>query len=282
MTMVGTIEPVAESVEGGCRSCGVLLSKPFRESGYCGDCDQSVPSMLREGRAAMELAQLLWDPVYYGIGVPYGDGSPVLLVPGFLADDNYMAPLRQWLSRLGYQAQSSGIPRNIGCPDRLGRRLIERAQGIVDRSGRRLTIVGHSKGGLMGRGLAATRPDLVHHVIALGAPFRGPLEMDPVTSALATLARGTERSVNEGLVDCFRSECRCGFVRAIADPPPFGVRYTSIYTRTDGVVRWTRCVDEVDECNVEVEGSHFGLAFNSAVYRHLARLLAGYPSPAVT
>ncbi len=56
----------------------------------------------QEWRSALELAQLLVDPVYRGEGVPRGDGSPVMLVPGFLAGDASLAVMRQWLGRMGY------------------------------------------------------------------------------------------------------------------------------------------------------------------------------------
>ena len=48
------------------------------------------------------------------------------------------------------------------------------------------------------------------------------------------------------------------------------MRLTSIYSKGDGVVRWESClVDYAD--NVEVTGSHVGLAFNRKVYRALGR-----------
>ncbi|MEY4231174.1 MAG: hypothetical protein RLZZ362_2023, partial [Actinomycetota bacterium] len=42
---------------------------------------------------------------------------------------------------------------------------------------------------------------------------------------------------------------------------------TAIYSRTDGVVRWHTCIDEVSDIheNIEVRGSHSGLGFNPAV-----------------
>jgi hypothetical protein len=41
---------------------------------------------------------------------------------------------------------------------------------------------------------------------------------------------------------------------------------TSIYSRTDGVVRWQTCLDVADDRheNVEVIASHVGLGFNPA------------------
>ena len=48
---------------------------------------------------------------------------------------------------------------------------------------------------------------------------------------------------------------------------PLEVPCTSIYTRTDGVVRWWSCLDDVGSTrqNIEVIGSHSGLGFNPAV-----------------
>jgi hypothetical protein len=56
---------------------------------------------------------------------------------------------------------------------------------------------------------------------------------------------------------------------------PLPVPSTSIYTRTDGVVRWQTGLDVVDDRheNVEVRGSHRGLAYHlPALYVVAARL----------
>ena len=36
-------------------------------------------------------------PVYYGLGVPRGDGSAVVIIPGFLGTDVYLTELHAWL-----------------------------------------------------------------------------------------------------------------------------------------------------------------------------------------
>jgi hypothetical protein len=69
-------------------------------------------------------------------------------------------------------------------------------------------------------------------------------------------------------------QCGCGFNRHYGAPFPSDIPLTSIYTREDGVVWWEACVVPYAE-NVEVTGSHIGLAFNRKVYRVLARTLAG-------
>ncbi|HEY7294163.1 MAG TPA: hypothetical protein VH916_03935, partial [Dehalococcoidia bacterium] len=51
---------------------------------------------------ALEFGELLRDPVFWGWGVPRGDGHAVLVLPGLGAGDAYLRPLRGWLRRLGY------------------------------------------------------------------------------------------------------------------------------------------------------------------------------------
>jgi hypothetical protein len=47
--------------------------------------------MWQEALVGVELLLLHATPVYYGIGVPHGDGSGVILIPGFLAS---VGPMR--------------------------------------------------------------------------------------------------------------------------------------------------------------------------------------------
>ena len=54
---------------------------------------------------------------------------------------------------------------------------------------------------------------------------------------------------------------------------PDQVRMTSIFSRTDGVVRWLSCVADYATC-VEVPGSHLGMMCNRHTYRAVAHALA--------
>src|SRR5215217_6075044 len=85
---------------------------------------------LGEMRWQAELARLMVDPVYRGHGVPRGDGSPVMTIPGFLAGDGSLSVMRGWLRRIGYDARSSGIQMNVDCSDRAVDRLDARLERI--------------------------------------------------------------------------------------------------------------------------------------------------------
>src|SRR4051812_31611433 len=70
---------------------------------------------LAEMRWQAELARLLVDPVYFGRGVPRGDGTAVLTIPGFMAGDSSLSVMRDWLGPVRYRARR---PRHLGHPGR--------------------------------------------------------------------------------------------------------------------------------------------------------------------
>ncbi|MEM8769581.1 MAG: alpha/beta hydrolase, partial [Pseudomonadota bacterium] len=59
---------------------------------------------------------------------------------------------------------------------------------------------------------------------------------------------------------------------------PITTPITALYSKTDGVVAWQACVDDLNPQVIHkvVGGSHMGLGFNAAVYRLTARALASY------
>lgn len=230
---------------------------------------------LAEMRWQAELARLLVDPVFRGEGVPRGDGGPVILIPGFLAGDASLSVMRGWLGRIGHDAHPSGMVANVGCSDRIMQRLHARVVALHARTGRRVAIVGHSRGGHFAKALASRDPERVRAAVSIGAGLDTPFDISAPTQAAvkafrALYARTSDRVERKG---CFTETCRCAFTRDYAAVPPAEVPMTSIYSRGDGVVRWRACIVDYATC-VEVTGSHVGLAFNRKVYRVLAEALA--------
>lgn len=85
---------------------------------------------LAETRGWLELARLLSDPVLYGMGIPRGDGRPVVLMPGFLVGDQTLTVIAAWLRRVGYRPQFCGFVANAGCSDPTLDRLERRVEGL--------------------------------------------------------------------------------------------------------------------------------------------------------
>jgi pimeloyl-ACP methyl ester carboxylesterase len=223
-----------------------------------------------------ELARLLVDPVFRDPSrLPRGDGRPVVLVPGFLAGDRSLAVMAGWLRRLGYTPTACGFVVNVDCSDR----ALERVDACVDalhrRHGRRVAVLGHSRGGHFARAMAARAPDRVSHAISLGADLRGLVGVSvPTLAAVAAVRRGLELAGRMRAERCFTAECTCAFAHDYGRSfPSTLVRLTSVYSKQDGVVLWEGSVVPEADC-VEVTGSHVGLAFNRKAYRAIAHALA--------
>jgi triacylglycerol lipase len=230
---------------------------------------------LQEMRWQAELARLLVDPVYRGVGIPRGTGVSVILLPGFLAGDASLAVMGDWLRRIGYTPVASGMHANVGCSDRALDRLEARLDGVFHGSGRPVALVGHSRGAHFAKAMAHRCPEKVAAVVSLGAGLDAPFDISvPTQWTLAAFrllyAHTSDRVARNG---CLTDTCRCRFTRDYAGDFPARVPLTSIYSKEDGVVRWPACVVPYARC-VEVSGSHVGLAFNRKVYRVLAETLA--------
>jgi pimeloyl-ACP methyl ester carboxylesterase len=221
----------------------------------------SLGLLLAEVRGIFEFnASLLLSPLL--MRAPRGDGHPVLTVPGFLASDLSMRPMRRYLRELGYDAYAWKMGRNIGGVSRMRAALKDRLAGIHAATGRKVSIVGWSLGGVYARDLALQAPDMVRCVITLGSPFAGDVRATNVTRLYEALS-------GEAVED--QSELRA----AIAGDLP--VPASSIYSRTDGVVNWHTCLLRPSDTaeNIEVHlASHIGLGVNAAALWAVADRLA--------
>jgi pimeloyl-ACP methyl ester carboxylesterase len=230
---------------------------------------------IRELRWQLDAARLLVSPVLRGQGVPRGDGRAVLLLPGFLAGDYTLAWLAGWLRSVGYKPRGANFVANVSCSEEALGRVERRAESLVSDHGRRVAVIGHSRGAHLGKALAARRPELVSHVIAMGGGMNRQLAISAPTQAAVALARALHRRTTDrrDRRGCLTESCSCSFTRDYSAPFPDTVRLTSIYSEADGVVRWQSCVVPYAD-NVRVRGTHVGLAFNPEAYRAIARALA--------
>jgi triacylglycerol lipase len=224
--------------------------------------------MWLEGRMYIEWLRLIRDPVYRGVEVPPGLGRPVLLVPGFLAGDWTLRTPYDWLKRMGYRPRMAGVTFNVMYSEVMLRPLIDTLSALHRRTGARVSIVGHSRGGVLAKVLAHRKPDLVEQVITLGSPLKDPFDVHPITMAGVHAAH-----VYNVMRYGHPASVEMRFLRDLGAAPR--VPTTSIYSRSDGVVNWQACL-RPDINAIEVNGSHVGLGLNPEVYRILSYLL---PAP---
>ncbi|GAB2969940.1 alpha/beta fold hydrolase [Nocardioides montaniterrae] len=180
-----------------------------------------------------------------------GDGHGVLVLPGFLADDASTIALRTVLRTHGFRARGWRLGPNIGPTRFLWRGAQRRLERLYADTGRPVTVIGHSLGGIFARELARQHPDQVRQVITLGSPYRLSSSDSPGLTTVGNLYHALRRLHTDAFDAGDREE----------DRAPLEVPATSLYSCTDGVVPWRTCVD-IDRPqaeNVEVRASHCGL-----------------------
>ena len=116
--------------------------------------------MFLEGRAISELGAFLGALPLLSLA-PKGDGHPVLALPGFLASDLSMAPMRRYLKELGYDTHAWNMGRNLGGVASKRVALRDLLQRIHDQTGRKVSLIGWSLGGVYARDLALQMPDML-------------------------------------------------------------------------------------------------------------------------
>jgi pimeloyl-ACP methyl ester carboxylesterase len=189
-------------------------------------------------------------------GLPDGDGHPVLVLPGFLLNDQYNARLQSCIAEKGYNAYGWAGGFNTGLNEDSAQHLRDRLHEIyAANGGKKVSLVGYSLGGVYARELAREFPDMVRDVITMGSPFNVDGKADP---SLPSRLRTVYEFFNPG-----NERIDAAFVRDRSlTPPP--VPTTSIYSKSDAVVGWTASLnpDAPKAENIEVSGSHMGLPFN--------------------
>ncbi len=244
------------------------------------EAEVNIP-IWKEALFGAELLLLHASPIYYGLGVPRGDGSAVVVIPGFLGSDIYMAHMSSWLSRVGYRSYLSGIRLNAECPNLLIKyRLADIMEKALRETGRKIHLIGHSLGGIMARSIAAQQPDDVASVISLAAPFRGKVLQHSVMQATAAVRKQIIKDHGEDVLpECYTAQCTCDFVNSLLRKMAAPVMQTAIYTRDDGFVDWRYCRTGNPHNDFEVAGTHIGLVFNPSVYSIIATRLAEAQEP---
>lgn len=221
--------------------------------------------LLRELRLPLELMRCGMWSAGRTTGPPQGDGHPVMMLPGFLADDLMMAPLVRSIEHAGYAAQAWGLGRNRGIRRGLREALANRLKALSNQQP--ATLVGWSLGGVFARELARAHPGRARHVITLGSPIRG----HPASNNLNTLFKLATGRDSREQVDWEAIDAR-------AAPPP-GVPCTAIHSKTDGIVHWECSTEPASPAtrNIEVRSSHFGLPYNPTVIQVVIDALANPP-----
>jgi pimeloyl-ACP methyl ester carboxylesterase len=199
-----------------------------------------------------------------------------MLIPGFMAGDTSLTRMAVWLRGGGYTLARSGIRWNTACMEPTVIELQRRLERATEKAGRPALLIGQSRGGSIARALSVLAPELVDTLVTLGSPLLDQLAVRPrVWPSIVTVgALGTIGVPGMFSVSCLRGQCCARSLEAITAPFPEDIRFISVYSRSDEVVRWEACVDSAADL-VEVDCSHVGMGWYRDVWTALAAELAG-------
>ena len=225
---------------------------------------------LLEWRALAEIALL---PLTWPLlaQAPRGDGHPVLLLPGFLANEGSLFALKFYLGGRGYDVQTWGLGRNLGFQRRHAQALEQKIRHLHHQTGRPVSLVGWSLGGVFALYGALQAPECVRQLITLGSP----VTVDREGHQSPALVKALYRMVAHPLgPSAHLMQPRVKPLREHQLPP---LPVSCLWSASDGVVPPQEATIQGDPArceNIRVVGSHTGLGFNPMVLCIVADRLA--------
>ena len=188
--------------------------------------------------------------------LPPGDGHPVLTLPGFLASDRSTRVIRRYVYEWGYDAYRWRLGRNLG-PSHLRSMdalLDARLHKIYKESGRRVSVIGWSLGGLYARELARRNPGIVRNVVTLGSPHGDPKATNAWRLYEAISGINIDDDIIQERLDKIRD-------------PINDVPVTAIFSKSDAIVSAdiAQLPKGHNSENIGVNTSHIGMGYNPVV-----------------
>lgn len=223
-----------------------------------------------EWRALAEIALLPFSwPLL--VDAPRGDGHPVLLLPGFMAEEGSLIALKRFLAGRGYAVETWGLGRNVGFQRRHAEAVEKKIRHMHHESGQKVSLVGWSLGGVFALYGAHQAAECVRQLITLGSP----VSVDAEGSRSPPLLKALYRMVAHPMgPEVHVMQPRAKKLRQRQQAP---VPMSCLYSVSDGVVPPQEAtVDGDPSCheNIRVAGSHTGMGFNAMVLCIVADRLA--------
>jgi len=208
--------------------------------------------------------------------LPDGDGHSIMTLPGFMGADGSMSRLRKFLNQRGYNAIPWGLGRNAAevrsqnIDDFLDHRaetedvIADLVEKEFNATGRKVTLIGWSLGGLYAVALAHRCPQWVRQAITLGTPYGDPRG----TALYSVMGNLYNNEVDDAALERWVAHTYSG--------GELRVPVLALHSESDGIVGAgiARCQgDPRYVTNVAVMASHVGFPFNPLVFAVIANHL---------
>jgi len=225
---------------------------------------------LLEPRALLEAA-LLPASLPLLLQAPRGDGHPVLLLPGFLADEKSLFVLKRFLQNKGYEVHTWGLGRNLGFRSKHASALPQKIRYLHHVTGRKVSLVGWSLGGVFSLYGAESTLECVRAIVTLGSP----VSVDAAGSQSPRAVKALYRLASHRLGAA--AHVMQPRAKALRERRRLAIPTSCLYSLGDGVVPPQEATIDGDPAlheNIQVSGSHLGLGFNGIVLAIVADRLA--------
>lgn len=248
------------------RSPGHVPSLPAVPTGLRGRLGRPV---WRELRGFKEYKALREHPIWQGEGVPEGRGRPALLLGGWMASPRSIGAIEHVLGAAGWAPHLPAVGRNAGAAYEAIDVAAVDLRRLVDTTGERVTLIGHSRGGQYVRILAVRHPELVAGIVTVSAPVR---VRYPPFVAVNVPANTFDFLVRRGLLGPVEEprEDQVDIDQRLPFPPE--VPYVTVFSKTDGLVDWRLCLDPAAD-EVSVDATHLGICNSIAGLSGIAEAL---------
>lgn len=184
----------------------------------------------------------------------FGDGARVLVIPGLMADDRTMLPLRLALRARGYRAYGWKMGSNTGATADVLDRVDARVRHIQRHDGKPIVLLGWSLGGLIAREYAKLAPDRVAAVITLASPFSGDIGATWIARVYEWVAG--------------HSVAKVPIEYTLHEKPP--VPTAAIWSRSDGIIPAAAARGGTGEADFTLEIACAHMTFPTADAAHQA------------
>jgi pimeloyl-ACP methyl ester carboxylesterase len=227
------------------------------------------------GSSAREYRQLRRSALWPDRGAPEGRGRTVVVVPGFGNPAAAIAPLARWLRSGGWDAVVPRLGFNVGC----GTAAVEVVADAVREGARSSTlpvaIVGHSRGGLLGRVAAVREGDQVDRLVTVCTPWSIEPPARPGVAATTRAVQAVRRRGWDvlGSVDCAAGSCCTDFRTEMEQTP--AADWTALWSSTDTIGAELSRPPAAADRSVDLRTSHLGGVLSVPGWQAIATALSG-------
>ena len=206
-------------------------------------------------------------------GAPAGDGRAVVLVHGFGVPARTLAPLGRWLAAGGWDVVVPRLGWNLACGTRAVEVVLAAAEGARRRTGRPVVLVGHSRGGLLGRVAAVREPGLFGNLVTVCTPWAiGPPDRPGVAATTRAVRFVRRRGIDVlGSVECDTGACCVDFRRQMDQVP--ATPWTALWSSVDTIGGEQSAPPGGAGGRHDLGTSHLGAVLSVAGWSAIARAL---------